>query len=111
MTGSVTRPAKGYPLLVVKVARVVCSFILTAVPAGRDRFVCANPVNANRVVYASTASFRIVGPPNLMSFNLLGLAGRGFLLAAFLPVEQPARWERDPLIAAVDKSDHDIAAG
>jgi len=46
-----------------------------------------------------------------MSFNLLGLAGRGFLLAAFLPVEQPARWERDPLIAAVDKSDHDIAAG
>src|SRR5215469_1222252 len=75
MTGSVTRPAKGYPLLVVKVARVVCSFILTAVPAGRDRFVCANPVNANRVVYASTASFRIVGPPNLMNFNLLGLTG------------------------------------
>jgi hypothetical protein len=64
MTGSVTRPANGYPALVVKVARVVCNFILTAVPAGSERLVWAAAANVKKIVNASTASFLIFRPPN-----------------------------------------------
>jgi hypothetical protein len=73
-TGSVTRAANGYPCLVVKVANVVCNFILTAVPAGNERLVWAKALTANKTVNASTANFLIFYPPKLT--NVRAASGR-----------------------------------
>src|SRR5450631_1403762 len=41
-TGSVTRPVKVSPCLLLQVARVLCSLIFMAVPAGSERLVSAD---------------------------------------------------------------------
>src|ERR1035438_9199564 len=62
ITGSVTRAEKGSPALELKVASVVSSFILTAVPVGRE--VCAAEKTVARNKLARTTSF-FMEPPKV----------------------------------------------
>src|SRR6266849_4961893 len=71
-TGSVTRPENVSPCLLLNVASVFSSLILTAVPAGNDRFVSAHAEEAPSESIATSAtdnSFFIQPPEFLLSFD------------------------------------------
>src|SRR5450755_1382161 len=82
-TGSVTRAEKGSPAFELNVARVVSSFILTAVPAGKA--ACAEAKLASRISDVSDSVFL------MFSFT-----SRIHLLSFFAPLGQhhPARHGR-----------------
>src|ERR1700722_20870653 len=69
-TGSVTRAEKGSPAFELKVASVVSSFILTAVPVGKA--VCAQAKPASRMSDVNESVFFIFLDPIVIACKVHG---------------------------------------
>src|SRR5216684_3350142 len=69
-TACVSCPRKGSPALLLKVASVVSSLTINAVPAGTGELVCAAAIAASNTRQTSTVHFFITPPRVFQPFNL-----------------------------------------